>query len=399
MTPLATVPAPRSRARRSAPVGVLFHVLRVSSLLWAAPLAAQLEVPTEARTVELGPLSARTAAAVGPPIYRLGWADEHAFGYIISGVLLPDGSAAILDRQARQLVVLDPAGRIRQIIGREGEGPGEFRSPLTVTRKGHDTLVVEDDGNGRLDYFFDGELVRDERYSEVDMGLFYAAKRWEGEFVYWTRSATPSPLPDGWTHNVVLRSSSASSVLDTVATYRMFSTPRPSLSNPFRTNGKVGLTEGAVVAAWGNQAQFVRLSLDGLPPVHVRWEEDSPALTDSIWDEHVAYERSRFGQNADLRIGRRGAVDGPLPIIGELRGDPTGRIWISRWGPADSPANGTAGPYRVFGPDGTWLGWVELPFRMRVLDIGSDRILGVQKDEFDIQAVVVLPLQLGPGNR
>ena len=357
---------------------------------------AQLDVPAQAHTVELGRLSSRIAATVGEPVYRFGWAGEHDFGHIISGVLLPDGSAAVLDLALNELTIIDPAGHVRAVIGREGEGPGEFKSPITVTRKAGDTLVVEDDGNGRLSFFVDGAFVRTERYSEADMGLWYAARRWYGGSLYWTRWATPSPLPDDWTHNAVLFSRSAMSAMDTVVSYRLMSNPRPSMSNPFRTNGKVGLTEGAVVAAWGNQPQFVRFSLDGAPPLHVRWTEESPPLTDSIWDEHVAYERSLFeGRNADLRIGRRGDVDQPLPMIGHVRGDPLGRVWISRWGTADSARNGTVGPYRVFGSDGAWLGWVELPFRLRVLDIGADRILGVQRDEFDVEAIVVLPLLTG----
>lgn len=361
--------------------------------MFAVPASAQLEVPREARSLDLGPLPERTAAVVGPPLFRVGWDGNHNFGYVGSGVILPDGSAAVLDLMEYRLVILDPEGQVRHVLGRRGEGPGEFKYPLTVTRKGADTLVVEDDGNGRFTYFRGGELAGDERYGSREMFINYWARLWHGGAVYWTRWATPSPRPADFTHKAVLRSPSAAGPLDTLVTYRVFRDGPPSLSNPFRANGRVGLTHGAAIAVWSNEPGFVRFPFDGGTPLCVSWEEASPPLTDSLWEEHVAYERSvAGGRNADLRIGRRSNVVGPLPLLGEVRGDPLGRVWIARWGPADSFSNGTAGPYRVFSADGRWLGWVGLPTRLRVLDIGRDRILAVQRDAFDVEAVVMLPL-------
>lgn len=161
------------------------------------------------------------------------------------------------------------------------------------------------------------------------------------------------------------------------------------------------MTEGAIVVAWMNQPEFVRYPLDSSSPLHVRWDEAPPTVTDSLWNDHVEQQRRRVEAASpgfqtpgllERRIGNRSDVADPLPLIGEIHGDPLGRTWVSRWNAGGNGVQGTAGPFRVFGPDGTWLGWVHLPARMQILDIGVDRILAVQRDAFDVEAVVVLPL-------
>lgn len=371
------------------------------TLALAAALAPQLEVPADARPLDLGALPHRTAAVAGEPVYQLGWEGDHDWIAIVSGVLLSDGSAAILDGLARTLVVIDPQGSVRHVVGQEGEGPGEFKYPLSVTRMPGDTLVVEDDGNHRLNWFHDGVLLRDARYPDPAMINSYSARGWEGSEQVWTRWATPSPLPEGWTHDAVLGWTPGAAALDTVLTYRRFPSDPPSPSTRFRSVGRVGLTRGALITVWMNRPEFVRFPLDQGPPLHVRWDEESPTVTDSLWNEHVEQQRRRIAAAdpgfrtpglLERRVGDRDDVADPLPLIGEIHGDPLGRIWVSRWNAGGNGVQGTAGPFRVFGPDGVWLGWVELPGRMRILDIGSDRILAVQRDAFDVEAVVVLPL-------
>ena len=46
----------------------------------------------------------------------------------------------------------------------------------------------------------------------------------------------------------------------------------------------------------------------------------------------------------------------------------------------------------VFSADGAWLGRVHTPGRFRVLEIGSDYMLGVRKDDLDVEHVQVLAL-------
>lgn len=60
-----------------------------------------------------------------------------------------DGRVYVSDPQANGVHVFDASGRQVRTIGREGEGPGEFRRLGGLQTLG-DTLVVVDGGNGRL---------------------------------------------------------------------------------------------------------------------------------------------------------------------------------------------------------------------------------------------------------
>jgi hypothetical protein len=48
---------------------------------------------------------------------------------------------------------------------------------------------------------------------------------------------------------------------------------------------------------------------------------------------------------------------------------------------------------QIFAPDGEWLGTIALPDRLTVLEIGSDYVLGVWRDEFDVERVQLLTLE------
>lgn len=57
-------------------------------------------------------------------------------GYPIDVEELPDGRIVALDRETIGLEVLDPDGHTIGRYGREGDGPGELRSPIGLTRTG-----------------------------------------------------------------------------------------------------------------------------------------------------------------------------------------------------------------------------------------------------------------------
>jgi len=77
---------------------------------------------------------------------------------------------------------------------------------------------------------------------------------------------------------------------------------------------------------------------------------------------------------------------GPLPLFGSLRGDPEGNVWI---GESTVFATETPSAYQVVTSDGEWQGSIDLPEGLRVLQIGSDVVLGIETDELDVQAVAV----------
>jgi len=76
--------------------------------------------------------------------------DEYIIGAIHSVLELPDGELALLDRQTLEIHIVGPDGEYLRSIGREGGGPGEFRSPFGSVMTADGRIVVND--GGRKDF-------------------------------------------------------------------------------------------------------------------------------------------------------------------------------------------------------------------------------------------------------
>ena len=75
-----------------------------------------------------------------------------------------------------------------------------------------------------------------------------------------------------------------------------------------------------------------------------------------------------------------------------LHGDDEGWVWLAHFDPAGNRA-GVPG-YTVIGPGGEWLGVLESPKSFRLLDVAGGRVLGVFKDDLDVEHVVVYELRM-----
>lgn len=72
---------------------------------------------------------------------------------IRAGVVLSHGGVALLDGRARQLIEYSADGSVRRVLGRDGDGPGEFRNPRTLSVLPGDSLAVFDLRANRLTVF------------------------------------------------------------------------------------------------------------------------------------------------------------------------------------------------------------------------------------------------------
>ncbi|MDH3732432.1 MAG: hypothetical protein OEU54_02820 [Gemmatimonadota bacterium] len=94
----------------------------------------------------LGPAAGAAQETLGQPVAT----QAEAFG-LISGVReLSDGSVLVADPLGGMLVKLDPSLGGMEKIGREGEGPGEYRQPDGIWPIGGDRSLLVDLGNARL---------------------------------------------------------------------------------------------------------------------------------------------------------------------------------------------------------------------------------------------------------
>lgn len=83
--------------------------------------------------------------------------------------------------------------------------------------------------------------------------------------------------------------------------------------------------------------------------------------------------------------------EGPQPYCNRAYGDAVGNVWLSDYDITGIEAEA----FVVVEADGLSAHRVELPSGIRVLDIADDRILAVETDELDVQAVVVYAIRKG----
>ena len=79
-------------------------------------------------------------------------------------------------------------------------------------------------------------------------------------------------------------------------------------------------------------------------------------------------------------------IAGPMPPFGGLMADLHGNVWIAGY---LTPRVSAPQRYYVMSPQGEWLGWVEMPEGFRLLAVGMDHVLGVERNAFDVHAVVL----------
>ncbi len=78
--------------------------------------------------------------------------DEHLFGLMIDARCDADGNVYLLDHQLSRVTMVSPTGQYVRELGGEGEGPGECRTPQTIT--------MMPDGTVGLGQRFPGKFIK-----------------------------------------------------------------------------------------------------------------------------------------------------------------------------------------------------------------------------------------------
>ena len=137
----------------------------------------------------------------------------------------------------------------------------------------------------------------------------------------------------------------------------------------------------------------------------MRWQAEPAQLTAELLEPVEADERMRnrvaYPGLPDSRIAEftqedmaayYASIGRPMPLFGSPFADAEGSVWLPSYRLA-YPEEGL--PYTVISSDGEWLGKVEAPPRFRILDVTGGLVLGVLRDEMDVENVVVYGLMGG----
>jgi hypothetical protein len=306
---------------------------------------------------------------------------------------LADGR--LLVAQETELRFFDGAGRHLHTAGGEGDGPGEFRRLRSVRTCG-DGLVAQDlltPRVSRLDA--DGAFRESTEPPPMDRGLVPpVAGCFGNELVYALRK--PADIPPGarvlrrdTTLLVHFRADGARDTLFRVPQLESFD----GLTRPFGRTGLYALADSAIHVADTGACEIRSHDLNGRLQRIVRCGAGGQPV--NATDVDTIRKRYISGVPPSLLeqeiLPRLDAVPFPdtKPVLTALRADPAGRLWLR---PYAQPEEGQV-RWWVFDPDGAFAGVAETPAGLTVHALDTAAVLGVWRDELDVEYVRLYRLE------
>lgn len=314
----------------------------------------------------------------------------------VDAVRLPDGSVVVGDDGAKNLKWFASDGRLLRTVGREGDGPGEFRLVDVVGHCGGGSVFVYDGVNQRLtEVANNGRIVSTRPFQATRASGSTASAI---ECGYANRLAVlgwpTGPIPSNETAfrgrvTFTLQSVDGKDLTD----LGMFpSSERQRLGNnagprPLgkRTTIATGRTRVFVGTGDGEIAAF---SMQGqrLPAVQVPFAPIPINSRDvAQYVEEIIARNPRVAP-ASLRE-TYGSLPYPstFPAHGALLADDADRLWVERYRrPGDDRS-----VWYVIGTDGHVMAEVMFPPRFRALQIVGDLVLGLEPDDDDVVRAVM----------
>lgn len=376
----------------------------------AAMLGAALAI-SACGDAEFAPEGAAAWALSSEPLLTIGeldGPDDYLFQRITGGRFLPDGGLVVSDGGLLEIRVFGPDGGLAAKMGREGEGPGEFASLDGV-------WVTPDGAIGAMD----PRLYRLQVFSVDGTHLRSHAVARPG--------AAPGNAPPVSLDVLIGTFEDGSIALGSLG---LGGSPSERTLQPDRFLLTHHERDGAFLGSFGDEPHFQRFDRGPVafsPVPYAAVHGDSVYFADSLnprievrdtdgnvgrtiplpvepVDEDAAYAAlagALEGNEGFYTVERLEAAPRPngFPVVAGLAVDDRGFVWVRRFTAPDDALWLSGGIHRfggewwVFDPAGDLAATVEMPTGLRPLDIREDRLLGLSRDEFDVERIVVYAIE------
>lgn len=319
------------------------------------------------------------------------------------------GRIYVADRKPVVIKVFDASGRFLHTIGREGEGPGEFRAPFIAVHGA--SLVVHDPQVSRTSVF-------------DTAGAFI--RSWPSSCCYWDEIAVDA---EGFAYVPTVRSGEGDDRSSLRVRYALDGTPRDTMRLPngpdpamWTFTGSRGgggnrmqmmmpvplsagtvrsyHPEGGMVYGFAQGYELVRTGTGADSALVFGRAWTAEAIPDSVRQAAVARQVQRLGDDfSESAINdaiARAEVPRVAPPYSDVSVDGRGNAWV-RVGADDGllPVR-----FDVFGRDGAWLGRVTVNAaipRFGAVRWTADALYAVMEGEDGVPAIHRYRIQKGSG--
>ena len=291
-------------------------------------------------------------------------------------LLLPDGRVVVAQRDPALIKLYDAKGQFVRNIGREGEGPGEYRAPKLALYR--DTIVVHDARLGRAALITaDGRFVR-QFLTNVHFDGPPISVDTRGRLRVETNRASAGPLESQWVY-FDLNGNRLDSIIPPVAAKaRNWEAQVPGgfmrQSVPFSPFNLYEFRPDGTVLYGGNDRYLFFTTRNGRDTVRMFGRSDVTAerIPSAVRDS--AFNSSSI--NPSFRgVAKENDIPSTYAVWGGFGVDGNGNAWVSPGNPA-----GATRPFDVFDTSGRYLGAVPAPFGARFGSWAGDRVAILDTD-------------------
>jgi hypothetical protein len=338
--------------------------------------------------------------------------------YLVEGATrLSDGTIAVANGGTGEIRFFDPLGRFVQAVGGIGGGPGEFRMEdgpglRFLTHLDGDTLLAWDLLAQRVSVFSsEGALVRSTRLGSAAGMYFMRGVLRDGSVVLaLLDAAEPRGGAAGCRRQVerLVRFGAGGDSLNLVGDFPgaeyctsairagldLRLSPPWGRSLHVATAGErvyVGTGDSWQVAVYDGAGRLQRLIRRASQPLPLT--PDLAARLTVRTAEEVAAKAPGGLRSTLEKAVNQAMADAPRPTVlppySDLLVDADLNLWVKSFGTSmDEPSQWT-----VFSEEGVWLGTVALPQGLEPLEIGTDFVLGEERDVLGVEHIVAYPLE------
>jgi hypothetical protein len=321
---------------------------------------------------------------------------------VIGALRLMDGTVVAAEESGPRLLFFTPDGAVRS-VGRNGDGPGEFRLLQAIGRGPGDTVWAYDYSHARVTRFTPaGDLVdiialtppmpSALALGSLDDGSLILAGQWR------TNAAR---RVEGLVRDTVAIVRYVGGVLtDTIGTapgreFMQYAEPggRFVMGTAIMPRRMSATVWGASVIIGDQIGHELRtVGTDRVVRRLIRWSGPDLVLSEADVSAWVA-ERIAVA-HPDQRESLRGllaAAPAPArrPSYDRMLADASSHLWVAEYAVQDDEPS----RWDVFDPSGAWLGPVLMPDGFRPLDIGANWVLGVRQDLSGVERIELRRLQ------
>jgi len=312
---------------------------------------------------------------------------------VVGATRLPDGRIVIANGGTNELRFFDSAGVHLQSVGGTGEGPGEFEYVRALSRCGADSLFAHD-LNWQVKLFTaDGEFVRQQLLQEPGSPRtpYQLACSPRGGFVISGWGMGDGPPQPGFSRAMTTvwlldaTGDSIGTIGAHLASERLTSSTG-SRPHPFGRTTVFAFGAEEVYLGDGSRFEVKRHARDGRLVGIQRAPPEDLSITEDLLNAYREDVLSRVSESlrpAFEREFREMPLTDGVPAFTAIRLDPAEHVWVRRF----TIPGETRETWGVFAPDGIFLGHLTMPPRFTLLEIGSDYVLGLSRDEDGVQRV------------